>query len=147
MENAAGTLVGLIVDAADGARDRLWPELKSALVKASLFVKVTGVEETAQRGERIVAGPERALQMRNVRLQNGLKMIFASVVPPHEVAVGETVATLAGFELCSMVMKTDADGLLVSAEDPRRSWIAIKRDEIVAMLDGASGSPLPSAAR
>jgi hypothetical protein len=141
MENEAVTLVRLIVDAANGARDRRWPELKRALSHASLFVKITGLDEKVQRGERIVAGPGQALHMRRVRLENGMKMIFVSVVPPREVAVGETVATLAGSELCKMVMKTDADGLLISAEDPRRSWIAVKRDEIVTMLDGLQEVP------
>lgn len=141
MENDADGLCRLVIEVANGRAGNDWAELKRLLPRARLFVKVTGAGKEAQHGERLVADSRQPLQMRMVRLQNGLKMVFAAVIPPRQVAAGETIATLAGAELCTMLIRTDADGLFVSAEDPGRSWVALKREDILVMLDAVQAEP------
>jgi hypothetical protein len=108
-------------------------DIEAAIVGAAIFVRVVGAPPATQ-GAVVTSTKKAPLRIKNVRLEDGKVMIAGSAVPPRVVAAEETLATLRGRELLSLVIKTGADGLLVSAEDESHSWVALTRERVEAII-------------
>jgi hypothetical protein len=111
--------------------------LRSALPAAIVFVELTGVPKPASgTGPPDRLGPDARVPL--ARLPNGMRMVKVSASSPRRVAANVVVGTMTGREALRMVMKTDADGIVIAAEDEKNSWTAIKRrgiQEILARLE------------
>jgi hypothetical protein len=138
----------LVIRAADDPSDANLATVCRALPSATLFFVVRGAPNT-KPGETVAVGPgDVTLPMVRVRDEAG-DMVRASVVPPRAradaaVARDDVLASMDGRKLLEMVMKTPADGLAISAEDDRDSWVALPREQISAIL---ADDRNPSAAR
>jgi hypothetical protein len=108
---------------------------KRLLPTAQLFVRIEHVPSGLKQGQPFVTDTNTPVRMRYVRLANGMSMVLASCVPPRHRASGEAIATITATEILRMILKTTADGLVVSAEDDRNSWTAVTRNQIQQLLE------------
>lgn len=128
------TFRDLVIRVAEKPTGKSHAAFCDALRTATVFVKLIGVPDPDVPGDKYAVPKGAQVRTRSVRLGQGMQMVRVSAAAPREVAPDEVIATMTGREALQMAMQMDGHGLIVAAEDERKSWTAITREGIAALL-------------